>query len=58
VDPKAAIEGLALMLSDPKERAEAFEIALQIAMASDRIDAQEQKMLAAIRGSLELDLEG
>jgi tellurite resistance protein len=46
------------MLNDPEDRREAFEIALQIAMASDHIDKDEQKMLTAIRSSLGLDTEG
>lgn len=58
VDPEGAFKGLAAMLNDPKDRREAFEIAIQIALASDSIDKGEQKVLNAIRSSLELETEG
>jgi len=54
VDPKRAIDGLAVMLTNRQEREEAFEIATRIAIADSRVDMGERKMLGAIRKSLGL----
>jgi tellurite resistance protein len=55
VDRKRALDGLPAMLESRKEREEAFAIAEEIAAADEGVNAKEQKLLATIRHSLDLD---
>jgi tellurite resistance protein len=53
-DTQAALEGLAVLLPTSGQRKEAFEVALQIALADLRVGVSERRVLDRIRTILEL----
>ena len=53
-DTPKALEGLAMLLPTPGQRKEAFEVALQIALADLRVGVSERRVLDRIRTILEL----
>lgn len=54
-DIDRALNGLAIMLPTHRERMEAFDIAIEIAVADSRVVADELKLLTDIRKILKLD---
>ena len=55
LEEKLALDGLAQLLTNKKDRIKAFTIARQIAEADDKLDKREQAMLDRIGKILELD---
>ena len=55
LDENLALNGLARLLPNKKDRIEAFTIAEQIARADEKLDKREQAMLDRIKKILELD---
>jgi len=55
VDYQRGLDGLPVMLPLHRERVEAFKLAREIAVADDRVNKEERRVLATIRSRLDLD---